>query len=496
MVSETSKLKKTIGFGGLLAIAMVSLYPAGIIMSAGAGLVVYAGLAAPLVMVISALLILFFTIPIFEYSRMAAFNGGYYGLSELGLGRAFGKYTATVNLTYLLFWNIVGPAAVSYGWFTFAYYLFHYQMPPVIYVLIGIGTLILIFVATVVEVKYSIRTFIIAAIIQVALIVSVAIYIVIKAPYNSTLPFQVSSAPAGINSVMLGVIVSGFLLYTMYGLPLFFGEEGKSSYKDSWKAIAAAVVITTAIGIFGTYSEIATVNPANSSILTSVWNPAAIFYTHYIGFYGILIYLILANSFLLFSVMATGMSAARMMFSMSRDKFIKSKWLGKIDEKRGTPINGAIVNLIVGIVLLVVFESIMFHFYGAFMGAVYSLFLSGSMGVAFWFFHHVVPDISFPFFLRKYHIKILSARYFASAILAPAGAIALFVLALYYGYSSLPEPYLAGFITVIVVLVGLVGFVIYKWKKGELGESYVTNTVKLDLRDSEKTKSESIAVTK
>ena len=463
---------------------MIGSYPIGVAMSAGAGFVVYAGVAAPLVLVFGALMILFFTVPVFEYSRISAFNGGYYGLAELGLGRAVGKYTATINLLYLLWWNIVGPAAVSFDVFTLLYYLFNYQLPAILYILISVGVMISIFIFSVFEIKATVRTFIIAVIIELVTIISVAFYVIAKAPYNSVSPFLVSSAPGGLNSIMLGVIVAGFLSYTMYGNPLFFAEEGKASYKDSWRAMVLIIVIFTILGLLGTYSELATVNPANPGNLTSVWNPAAVFYLPYIGFAGVLTYLVVAIGLQFFSTLTPGMTSARMLFSMSRDGFFKSKWLAQIDSKRGTPIHGAIVNLIIGLVLLVSFESILFAVYGTFNASFYALFLSGSMGVAFWFFHHIVPDISFPFFLRKHNIKLLSPRYFASAILAPAGAIILFVLALYYGYSGLAEPYFAGFVIVIAMILGTIVYTAYKWKKGELGESYVHQTINQDFLKS------------
>lgn len=479
-VDESKKLKKVLGLWGLVSIGLIGAYPIGVAMSAGAGFVVYAGVAAPLVLVFGALMILFFTVPIFEYSRITAFNGGYYGLAELGLGRAVGKYTATINLLYLLWWNIVGPAAVSFDVFTFMYYLFHYQIPAVLYIGISAIAMLSIFVFTVYEVKTTVKAFMIAVAIEILTIASVAIYVIAKAPYNSVAPFLVSSAPAGLNSIMLGVIVAGFLSYVMYGNPLFFAEEGKSSYKDSWRAMVLIIVIFTLLGLLGTYSEIATVNPSSPGNLTSVWNPAAVFYLPYIGFAGVFIYLAIAIGLQFFSTLTPGMTTARMFFSMARDGFFKSKWLGKIDPKRGTPINGAIANLAIGMPLLIVFESVLFVVYGSFNASFYALFLSGSMGVAFWFFHHIIPDISFPVFLRKNKVKLLSPRYFFSAIVAPAGAIVLFVSALYYGYSGLAEPYFAGFVIVLVMVAAGAIYTAYKWHKGELGESYVKNTISTD----------------
>lgn len=475
--TETKKLKKTIGLWGLVAIGLIGAYPIGVAVVSGAGFVVYGGRAAPLVLLFGALMILFFSAPILEYARIARFNGGYYGLAELGFGKAAGKYTAMTNLEYLLWWNIVAPAAVGFIVYTTLYYVFGYTLPGWIFILIMIAMLGLIYLFTIVNVTVSVNTLKIAALVQVVVVAIFAIYVITKAHYNSWAAFSIASSPGGLSSLFLGVVVSGFLSYTNYGNPLFFTEEGKSSFRDAWRAMVLIIVIFTIVGLIGTYSMIATINPASLSTLTSDWNPAYVSYFPIIGFFAVMVYIIISLIMQIVACLTPGMAAARMFFALSRDGFLKSKWFQKIDEKRGTPVNGALANFVIGLILILAFEIPLFIVYGNSLGAFYSIFLSGSMGVAIWFFHHIIPDLAFPVYLNKAKKRLFSSRYFITAILAPAGAVILFVTSLYYGYSNLVEPYLLGFILAMGLIVFNAIYVAYKWKKGTLGKSYISEVI-------------------
>jgi hypothetical protein len=119
----------------------------------------------------------------------------------------------------------------------------------------------------------------------------------------------------------------------------------------------------------------------------------------------------------------------------------------------------------------------MIHFYGLSQGAFDALFLSGSMAVAFWFIHHIIPDISLAFYLRKKGIKILKLRSFITSVLAPAGAVILFVYSFYEGYSSLTEPYFGGLLFVLVSMVVVAIYVAVKHARNTLGMSYVERTI-------------------
>ena len=134
----------------------------------------------------------------------------------------------------------------------------------------------------------------------------------------------------------------------------------------------------------------------------------------------------------------------------------------------------------IGILATVIDEVVMIHFYGLTQGVFDALFLAGSMAVAFWFIHHIIPDVSLAVYLHKKKISLAKPRNFIISVLAPAGAVILFVYSFYEGYSSLTEPYFGGLIFVLVSMLVVMLFVIVKYKRKTLGGSYISSNVSLE----------------
>ncbi|MEM3363832.1 MAG: hypothetical protein QXR21_06015, partial [Thermoplasmatales archaeon] len=171
-----------------------------------------------------------------------------------------------------------------------------------------------------------------------------------------------------------------------------------------------------------------------------------------------------------------GMSFTRLLYSMGRDKFMAARWLTKVN-KQGSPVNAALLNAILGAVVTIITEVLMIHFYGVTQGPFYALFIAGSMVVALWFIHHIVPEFALAFYIKKLGKRILTLRNFLVSILAPAGGVVLFIYAFYEGYSSLTEPYFGGLMVVFALTIVAIIIVWYKHAKGTLGDSYVTSTI-------------------
>jgi hypothetical protein len=102
------------------------------------------------------------------------------------------------------------------------------------------------------------------------------------------------------------------------------------------------------------------------------------------------------------------------------------------------------------------------------------------MAVAFWFVHHIIPDISLAVYLHRKKVSIMKPRNFLISVVAPAGAVALFVYSFYEGYSSLTEPYFGGLIFVLLSMLATIVFVAIKYKRKTLGGSYISTAVTLE----------------
>nr|WP_232018760.1 APC family permease [Sulfodiicoccus acidiphilus] len=280
---------------------------------------------------------------------------------------------------------------------------------------------------------------------------------------------------------MLGTILAGFLFYTGYGVPLFFAEESKAPFRTVWKSIVLGVIVPTLVGIVAVYSEVVAINPANAASLASDWNPAVVAYLPYLGLAGALVYLVVALLGQAFGAFVPGMGSARLIYSMARDKFLDSEWLRRVHPKYGTPANAGLLNLAVGTVATLVVELLMFQLYGYHQGVFNSVFLAGSMVVAYWFLHHMIPDVSLAFIYRRFKVKITNPRNFFVSVVAPAVGLAIFAYSFYEGYSSLTEPYLGGFIFFAITCVAGALYVWWRARRNDLGESVVSTKVNDEL---------------
>ncbi len=476
---STELSKKKVGLWAMAFLTVAAIYPMAMAVSNAAAAVQYGGFAAPLIPIIGAVLILLATVPILEYSRIASFAGGYYGLAELGFGKAVGKFVGLDNLMYFFTFDVLNYTAFAYVMYTSLDYMFQYILPSWVFILLSVLFMFAMFLVTVLDLSISLKAVIISGIIQVVILVVYSLIVIAKTPYNSTLAFSFSSAPGGASGLFLGVILAGFLFYTGYGVPLFFSEEGKAPFRDVWRAIIIGVVIPTVVGVLTIYAEVVAVGLPHASALVSDLSPGLAAFMPYLGLPAAFLFFLVALVGQGFGGFVPGMTTARLLYSMGRDNFMGGKFLSKVSSK-GIPVNAAIVNLVIGLAATVIDESVMIYYYGLTQGVFDALFLAGSMAVAYWFIHHIIPDISLAFYLHRKKQKLTTLRNLLISIVAPAGAIALFVYSFYEGYSSLTEPYFGGLIFVLVTSAIMAIYVAIKYVRNTLGTSYIYKEVGIE----------------
>lgn len=471
--------KNKVGLWAMAFMTVAAIYPMAMAVSNAAAAVQYGGFAAPLIPIIGALLILLATVPILEYSRIASFAGGYYGLAELAFGKPVGKFVGLENLFYFFSFDVLTSTAFAYVIYTSLTYVSNYTLPSWAFIAISIAFMFGMFLITVLDLSISAKVVIISGILQVIVLVTYSMVVIFRSPYNSIQAFNPASAPSGLSGLFLGVILAGFLFYTGYGVPLFFSEEGKASFRDVWKAIVIGVVIPTVVGVIAIYAEVVAVGLPHAASLSNDLSPGLAAFIPYLGIPAAIVFIIVALLGQGFGGFVPGMTTARLLYSMSRDGFLGSKRLNRVSRK-GIPVNAAIANLVIGIIVTVIDEVVMIHYYGLTQGVFDALFLAGSMAVAFWFIHHIIPDISLAVYLYRKKISLLKPRNLLISILAPIGAVLLFVYSFYEGYSSLTEPYFGGLIFVLVSMLVVAIYVAIKYVRGTLGESYISRNVTLE----------------
>ncbi|MGC9193734.1 MAG: APC family permease [Thermoplasmata archaeon] len=475
MISGNELKRDKIGLWAMAFLTVAAIYPMAMAVSNAAAAVTYAGFAAPLIPIFGAILILLASVPILEYARLTSFAGGYYGLSELGFGKAVGKFVSLENLMYFLMFDVLTSTAFAYVIYSSLTYVSTYILPSWLYMLISVLFFVAMYLVSVVDLRVASKWIIGSGILQIVILLIYGTVVIVKTPYNSLAAFNTSVAPGGFSGLFLGVILAGFLFYTGYGVPLFFSEEGKASFKNVWKAIILGIIVTTAVGIFTIYSEVAAIGLSHAANLSNELSPGLAAYLPFLGLGAAWIFFIVALIGQAFGGFVPGMSFTRLLYSMGRDKFFASNWLTKLNE-RGSPKNAALLNAILGSIVTIITELLMIHFYGVTQGPFYALFLAGSMVVAYWFIHHIIPELALASYLHKNGKKILTLRNFLVSVVAPAGGVALFIYAFYEGYSNLTEPYFAGLIVVFLTSLVAIGIIWYKYAKNTLGESYVSKS--------------------
>ncbi|BBD73666.1 hypothetical protein HS1genome_2055 [Sulfodiicoccus acidiphilus] len=198
----SKELKKgVLGTWSLAFLTVAALYPMAMGVSNAAAAVSYGGLAAPLILVIGALLILFMSIPVLEYARLTQFAGGYYGLAELGLGRAVGKYVSLLNLIYFVFFDVLTASAFAFIVYTSLFYLANYTLPSWAFVALSIAVLVALYAVNTFNLSVSAKLVVASGVLQLVVMLVFAAFVIARTPYNTLDAFNPARAPGGLGEL-------------------------------------------------------------------------------------------------------------------------------------------------------------------------------------------------------------------------------------------------------------------------------------------------------
>jgi len=464
----THLTKGSIGLWTLVALSMGSIYPLSFAVSNGASAVVYAGFAAPVVPIIAAAAILIVSVPAMLFSKYVSFAGGYYGFAEKGLGRGAGKFTAMMNLWYFIMMDVVSVVAVSYILSTALSAIYNYTLPIYLYIIIALIATFVMFIFTVFNIKMSGKSVILVVAIQVIIVIIYSLIVIIRTPFNTFQAFNIARAPAGISGVMLAAITGGFLFFTGYGAPFYFAEESHTPKRIVWKSVILSIILLTIVSVLVTYAEVTAVGLSNSSSLATDWNPAVVAFLPFIGSIGVLIFLVIALTGQVWAGVVGGMSGARLIYSMARDNFFFPKRFATLDKSRKTPVIAALFELAITSVLSIISPLILVSLYGYANGIFYSLFLFGALTTFMWIIQHLIADAALPFFLHKIGTSIFTIKNILLTIVTTIIAGGLFVYADIEGYIGIGEPYLFGFVLMVLLIIFSIIYIAVKYVKSEL----------------------------
>ena len=465
--------KNKVSLWRMVSLSMAGVFLYGYAYATAGGFISTAGRAAIYVGILGVAVVFLVSLPILEYTRLVKFTGGYYGLAELGFGKAVGKYTALLNYFYYNFWQI-GDSLITGMLMIVGYNIITGTMlPEWVFYIVAIVTATAMFVGASTDVSLGTKIIFFSIIFQTLLVLGSAIYVISTTHYNSLVYLNPSSGTGGFSGIALGASIAGFLTFIGYGNPLFYSEEGIEARKTVWRSIIIALVLTVVIGTVSIYSELVAISNISAVEVSPI--PLLAAYGKYFGTLGLFVFWALFIPIYYTSIMGGSGAHARLLYAMARDNFIKSNWLKRLHPKRQIPQNAAFVNYLIVLSIIIITSIVLFSVYGYNETTMFYLgFAPFTTATILWYFHHFIPDISLGFYIKKNKIKESRIRFIITSIVTPAAGVLVFGYAFYSGIvSDLLEPYFA-FVLIAFILAGVIAiYVFYKAKTNSLGESTV-----------------------
>jgi Amino acid transporters len=451
---------------GLVSFSLVNIFPLSFAVTTAATAVVYGGFAAPLVPLFAGLVTLAVSFPMIMFARKYIMQEDTMRLLKPALVRPLASTFQQSFLFYYIMADLSAVIPTSYVLATGLQYIFNYTMSIWLYIGLTVVFTFVMFIMTVLDVRYSPKILMVIALAQLIVGGILAGVVILRTPYNSLAAFDPRVVPGGIGAFMLAIMTGGFLTFTGYGAPLFMSEEAKNPEKNVPYSIIIALVTVTLFSILMMYAEVAAVGMQNAASLSNDWNPAIVAMLPYAGFYPVLLFFAIAVIGQLWCGSAVGMAGAREIYAMARDGFLFPKSLSKTSEKHKTPVMAALFELIVVLVMGIGGTLLFYDYFGYSMGIFYSWVFWGALTTLAWVVYHSIVNLAYIGFVRK--IKERLSLINISAIILGLVGVAIFAFTGYYAYNGVSTPYNYGLYGSIAWFVISLIYVIYKWHRKEI----------------------------
>lgn len=343
--SDIDLRRGSVSFSGLIGIALAS-FLAIIGPIEIAPFIGYAGPAAIWPVILGALLFIVITLPILEYSRLVTFAGGYYGLAELGYGKAAGKFTAFTNFLYTIPWAASPGPFVAWLFLDSVFYVFHTLLPMWIWFVLSILTLLGMYAVSIIRSDKFGKIILYVSLTGFAIVLIFSLFVIAKSPYNSVYYLNPLNSSSGFGGIALATAVVGFYLFTGYGTGLLFSEEAKEGRKTVYKSIYVGLAAGAALIAISAYSEVIAVPLSSLPSVASSALPQVASWSPYFSAIGVFIFNMLIIVLSIASLGTVFAYSGRLIWAQSRDGFFKSKWLRELNPKTGTPRHASLFSLI------------------------------------------------------------------------------------------------------------------------------------------------------
>jgi amino acid transporter len=424
-----------LGLVDISASTMANIGPAYSFYFGFAGIVLAAGLASPLVVLVAAVAIALLGNTLSEFSRAHPSTGGFITF----VGKAFGGTSAVTTALVAGAGYIIAISSVlviSGGFLSIMIqFYWNVSIPWIIFsALFTAGAMVMMFRGVAVSTKLA--GFFFAFELAVLLIVSVAVLIK-NGGHLSGVPFQPSHLLNGFSGLGLAFPLAIYL-FIGWENSAALAEETTNPRRNVPRAVYLSIVFMAATYLLVAYATVSGFH-YNATALTAPLIPFIAVAHSVAAWLAFIAYLAGLTSTLGVLIAAVN-SQCRLIFNAGREGLLP-RWIGRVHPVRRTPVNAIIA--FVGIASTITLVWAIGHWVGGngnSLDALNFFFESSTMGTILILFVYLAANVALPFYYRKYRPAEFSP---VKHVVLPALAVVVVGIPLYYLFhpSEAIQPY-------------------------------------------------------
>src|SRR6516225_4499717 len=423
-----------LGLVDISASTMANIGPAYSFYFGFAGIVLAAGIASPLVIVVAIVAIALLGNTLSQFSRAQPSTGGFITF----IGKSFGGTSAVTTALVAGAGYIIAISSVLVISGGFLSIMIQYytgtNVPWIIFsALFTAGAMVMMFRGVAVSTRLA--GFFFAFELLVLLVVSVAILIK-NGGHLSAVPFEPSHLTNHFSGLALAFPLAIYL-FIGWENSAALAEETTSPRRNVPRAVFLSIALMGFTYLLLAYATVTGFN-YNITALTGAGIPF-ISVAHSLAAWLAFIAYMAGLTSTLGVLIAAVNSQCRLIFNAGREGLLP-RWIGRVQPVRRTPVNAIIT--FVGVASTIVLVWALGHWIGGNGGSLDALnffFESSTMGTILILFVYLTANVALPFYYRKYRPDEFSV---VKHVVLPALAVVVVAVPIYYLFKPpQPQPY-------------------------------------------------------
>jgi amino acid transporter len=423
-----------LGLVDISASTMANIGPAYSFYFGFAGIVIAAGLASPLVVLVAFVAIILLGNTLSQFSRAHPSTGGFITF----VGKTFGGTSAVTTALmcgagYII--AIAGVIVISGGFLSIMLqFYFNVSIPWIIFsAVFTAGAMVMMFRGVAVSTRLA--GFFFAFELTVLLVVSIAVLIK-NGGHLSSVPFQPSHVLNGFSGLGVAFPLAVYL-FIGWENSAALAEETTNPRRNVPRAVFLSIALMAFTYLLLSYATVTGFH-YNVTALTAPLIPFIAVAHSVAAWLAFIAYLAGLTSTLSVLIAAVN-SQCRLIFNAGREGLLP-RWIGRVHPVRRTPVNAIIT--FVGIAGVITLGWALGHWIGGHSNSLDALnffFEASTMGTILILFVYFAANVALPFYYRKYRPNEFSV--IKHVILPFLGMVAIAVPIYYLFKPPQPQPY-------------------------------------------------------